>query len=133
MAAPTFFLVLRLLTLGALVASIVVLVTNQFTSLDGTKTSFKDVSTYRFVLATTCGGCLYAVIQIPFAVYYAYKGKRLFKSDFLPNFDFYGDKIVAFVLASGVGAGFMITFELKKTVDASFEGLLNLPGFSAEK
>ncbi|KAF2305708.1 hypothetical protein P3X46_032813 [Hevea brasiliensis] len=108
--------ILRLLTLGALVASIVVLVTNKFTSVNGGKTSFKDIIAYRYVLATACVGSLYMTIQIPFGVYYSFKGKRLIRNDFLPNLDFFGDKIVAFLLATGVGAGFAVSFELKRIV-----------------
>nr|XP_016494720.1 PREDICTED: CASP-like protein 4D1 [Nicotiana tabacum] len=45
-------------------------------------------------------------------------------------FDFYGDKVIAFFLASGVGVGFGVSIELKKFIDQlvdSFE-LLGVDG-----
>ncbi|XP_031249326.1 CASP-like protein 4D1 [Pistacia vera] len=106
--------VLRLLTLGLLAASIVLLYLDKFTLSGGTKISFKDVIAYRYVIATGIIGFLYSLCQIPFALYHASKGKRLIRNRCLLEFDFFGDKIIAFLLATGVGAGFAVTFELKK-------------------
>ncbi|KAJ0037405.1 hypothetical protein Pint_22516 [Pistacia integerrima] len=106
--------VLRLLTLGLLAASIVLLYLDKFTLSGGTKISFKDAIAYRYVIATGIIGFLYSLGQIPFALYHASKGKRLIRNRCLPEFYFFGDKIIAFLLATGAGAGFAVTFELKK-------------------
>ncbi|XXG81735.1 hypothetical protein AAC387_Pa09g2307 [Persea americana] len=120
-------LVLRLLTLLLLGASIVVLVTDKVTYSDGTKTTFKDAFAYRYVIATGIAGFVYTLFQIPFAIYHASTGKRLIRNNFLLEFDFYGDKIISLLLGTGVGAGFAVTFELKKQIP-DFLTLLTLLG-----
>ncbi|CAN4088119.1 unnamed protein product [Withania somnifera] len=69
-------------------------------------------------------------------MYHAVKEKRLIRGKFLPTFDFYGDKVIAFLLASGVGLGFGVSFEFKdtkrgKTIERGYitSGLL-LAGFT---
>nr|XP_009622609.1 CASP-like protein 4D1 isoform X2 [Nicotiana tomentosiformis] len=94
--------VLRILTLASCTAALALIVTNNF-KLDGDKTKFSDIKGFRYVLAAAAGGVLYSLIQLPFALYHAVKEKRLIKGDFLPMFEFYGDKVIAFFLASGVG------------------------------
>ncbi|CAL5445118.1 unnamed protein product [Camellia sinensis] len=44
-----------------------------------------------------------------------------FRLDCLPEFDFYGDKIISFLLATGVGAGFAVTHELKRIIQPIFD------------
>ncbi|KVI06735.1 Uncharacterized protein family UPF0497, trans-membrane plant, partial [Cynara cardunculus var. scolymus] len=85
--------------------------------IDGSKTSWKDLKTYRFVFATAVIGVFYLLIQIPFAVYYACTGKRLIRHSCLPEFDFYADKLVSYLLASAVGAGIAASMELKIIID----------------
>ncbi|KAI4326312.1 hypothetical protein MLD38_031638 [Melastoma candidum] len=108
--------VLRVLCLFASAASIAVLVTDQFTDSIGQHLTFKDAITYRFVLATAVVGAAYALIQMPFAVYFSCTEKRIIRHSFLQEFDFYGDKTISFLLASGVGAGFTFGFEQKQNL-----------------
>ncbi|KAK3222278.1 hypothetical protein Dsin_009303 [Dipteronia sinensis] len=117
---------LRFMALAALAASIVVLFLDKLTLSDGSKFTFKDIIAYRYVLATAAVGFVYTIIQIPFATYHAIKEKRVFKNQFLPEFDFYADKTVAFLLATGVGAGFALIFELKKFVKDFSDSIKNL-------
>ncbi|KAM3319474.1 CASP-like protein 4D1 [Capsicum chacoense] len=117
--------VLRILTLWACVAAVVLMVTNNF-KLDGDKTKFSDIKGFRYVLAAAAGGVLYSLIQLPFAVYQAVKEKRLINGQFLPMFDFYGDKVIAFLLASGVGVGFGVSIELKQLIDQLVDGFDSL-------
>ncbi|XP_033508259.2 CASP-like protein 4D1 [Nicotiana tabacum] len=84
--------VLRILTLASCAAALALIVTNNF-KLDGDKTKFSDIKGFRYVLAAAAGGVLYSLIQLPFALYHAVKEKRLIKGDFLPMFEFYGDKV----------------------------------------
>ncbi|XP_060202881.1 CASP-like protein 4D1 [Lycium barbarum] len=114
--------VLRILTLAACAAALALIVTNNF-KLDGDKTKFSDIKGIRYVLAAAAGGAVYSLIQLPFAVYQALNEKRLIKGQFLPMFDFYGDKVIAFFLASGVGVGFGISIELKKFIDQLVDSL----------
>ncbi|KAI3751862.1 hypothetical protein L2E82_22953 [Cichorium intybus] len=110
-------LVLRILTLLLLAASATYMFLNNY-KLAGQKTTWKDLKTYRFVFATAVIGVAYSLIQIPFALYYACTEKRLIRHSCLPEFDFYGDKLISYILASGVGAGFAVSVELKSVVDA---------------
>ncbi|XP_008240423.1 PREDICTED: CASP-like protein 4D1 [Prunus mume] len=116
-AIPASILVLRIVTLLALVASVVVLVTDHFTLQDG------PVQT-GFVLATAAIGAAYTLIQLPFDIYYACAQKRLIRNECMPEFDFYADKLVSLVLASGVGAGFGVGFEFKRVLNDLFLLLL---------
>ncbi|KAI4329962.1 hypothetical protein MLD38_028283 [Melastoma candidum] len=109
--------VLRVICIFASAATIAVLVTDQFTDSDGLQTTFKDVAVYRFVLATAVVGAAYALIQMPLAVYFSCTEKRIIRHSFFQEFDFYGDKIISFLLASGVGAGFAYSFEQKRNVN----------------
>ncbi|KAI3702679.1 hypothetical protein L6452_28428 [Arctium lappa] len=109
-------LVLRILTLSLLAASAVYMFLNTF-KLAGSKTSWKDLKTYRYVFATAIIGVVYSLIQIPFAVYYACTEKRLVRHSCLPEFDFYADKLVSYLLATGVGAGIAASMELKSIID----------------
>ncbi|KAK6148003.1 hypothetical protein DH2020_018915 [Rehmannia glutinosa] len=123
MASPAVLktvLSLRIFTLLALAASVVLMGLNNFKDDDGSKTKFTDLIAYRYVFASGVIGFLYTLIQIPFAIYNVIKEKRWIRNGFLQEFDFYGDKVMAFLLASGVGVGFGVTFELKRAFDEVF-------------
>ncbi|KAL5748707.1 hypothetical protein ACOSQ2_026004 [Xanthoceras sorbifolium] len=119
-------IVLRILTLLSSVACIVLLVTNTIKFSDGVKTTFKNVIAYRYVLSAAAVGAAYSLLQLPFAIYYVVKQKRLIRGELLPEFDFYGDKIVSLFLATGVGAGFAVTFEFKAFLKEVFNALAML-------
>ncbi|KAL3512475.1 hypothetical protein ACH5RR_025192 [Cinchona calisaya] len=121
-------LVLRVITLLVLAGSIVVMGLNNFKLSDGTKTSFSDLHAYRYVVAVAGVGFVYSLIQLPFAIHYAATEKRWIRNDCLPEFDFYGDKLVSFLLASGVGVGFGVTFEIKRFLNAVFAAFAALGG-----
>ncbi|KAH0687016.1 hypothetical protein KY284_017569 [Solanum tuberosum] len=126
-------LALRILTLLLCAASLALIV---LTMLRGSiKSEFRGIKSYRYVLGAAAGGILYSLIQLPFAMYHAVKEKRLIRGKFLPMFDFYGDKVIAFLLASSVGLGFGVSFEFKdikrgETIERGYitSGLL-LAGF----
>ncbi|XP_055825493.1 CASP-like protein 4D1 [Solanum dulcamara] len=104
-------LALRILTLLLCAASLALIV---LTMLRGSiKSEFRGIKSYRYVLGAAAGGVFYSLIQLPFAMYHAIKEKRIIRGKFLPMFDFYGDKVIAFLLASGVGLGFGVSFEFK--------------------
>ncbi|KAK9925691.1 hypothetical protein M0R45_022961 [Rubus argutus] len=112
-AIPNTILVLRIFTLAACVASGVCLILDNFT-VDGDKTRFQDIIAFRYVLSAAAIGAAYNLIQLPCNIYYACTKKRLIRNQCMPHFDFYADKVVSLVLASGVGAGFGVGFEFKK-------------------
>lgn len=47
----------------------------------------------RYVVAVAAISAAYGIIQLPFAVYYAMKQKKLIRNGFFADFDFYGDKV----------------------------------------
>ncbi|GMI75399.1 hypothetical protein HRI_001209200 [Hibiscus trionum] len=130
-------LVLRIVTLLFAAGCIVVLILDKATDTDGSKLTFRDFVAYKYVLATAVVAAAYCVLLLPFTMYRACTGKRLIRGPFLPTLYFYGDKVVAFALASGVGAGFLVTAELKRFLndllkslggslkDTEFEGFFN--------
>ncbi|XVE63966.1 hypothetical protein DITRI_Ditri07aG0063000 [Diplodiscus trichospermus] len=107
---------LRILAVLLAAGCATVLILDKATDLDGSKVTFKVVIGYRYVLATAVVAAAYCLLQLPFALYYACTEKRLIRGDFLPSLDFYGDKVIAFLLATGVGAGFLVTADLKNFV-----------------
>ncbi|XP_007037039.2 PREDICTED: CASP-like protein 4D1 [Theobroma cacao] len=113
-AMPIATVLLRIFTILFAAGCVVVLILDKTTDVDGSKVTFKNVIAYRYVLATAVVGAAYSILQLPFAIYYACTEKRLIRGGFLPAFDFYGDKVMAFLLATGVGAGFLVTVELKE-------------------
>ncbi|KAG7942337.1 hypothetical protein I3843_16G098000 [Carya illinoinensis] len=82
-------LILRILTLASIIASIVLLVTD--------KATFEG---------------------LPFVVYYTSKGKRLICNGYLPEFDFFRDK-----LASGYGCGccFAVSIDIERISGNAFK------------
>ncbi|XP_057443459.1 CASP-like protein 4D1 [Lotus japonicus] len=114
-------LMLRIITLAASVTTVVLIVTNHAKFDDGTKWKFQDFTTYRYVVAVAAIAGLYCIVQLPFSLYYVVKQKRLIKNGFLPEFDFYGDKVISLLLATGIGAGFAVSYEFKKFFDSIFD------------
>jgi len=47
----------------------------------------------RYVVAVAAIAGAYCIVQLPFSIYYAVQQKRLIRNGFLPEFDFYGDKV----------------------------------------
>ncbi|KAE8125883.1 hypothetical protein FH972_020651 [Carpinus fangiana] len=112
-------LVLRILTLLILLSCITTFVTDKITfelydDVEVTIFSFKDIIAYSDRCST------YTLLQLPFAIYYAIKGKRL--NGCFPEFDFYGDKLISLLLATDVGAGFAVSVEFKRNADDDLAG-----------
>ncbi|KAJ1438628.1 Casparian strip membrane protein domain [Sesbania bispinosa] len=115
-------LVLRIVTLAASAVTVALLVTNNVKFDDGSKLKFQDLTSYRYVLAVAAIAGAYCILQLPFAIYYAVKQKRLIKNGILPEFDFYGDKVISLLLASAIGVGFAVSVEFKEFFDDIFDG-----------
>uniref|UniRef100_A0A7N0U4X2 CASP-like protein n=1 Tax=Kalanchoe fedtschenkoi TaxID=63787 RepID=A0A7N0U4X2_KALFE len=121
-------LVFRVIALLALAAAVALMVTNHQNSDEG-RVSFKDLYAYRYVVASGVVGFTYTLLQLPFAVFYVATGNRMIQNGLLPEFDFYGDKVMSWFLATAVGAGFAVTYELKKLLG----GFLDSIGASDEE
>ncbi|KAK0592422.1 hypothetical protein LWI29_018869 [Acer saccharum] len=116
MALRTALLFLRFFTIAALFASIIVLTTNSaYLEIDSVefKVRFKDIYAYRYMLATIVVGMAYTLLQIFFTLYYISTGNRIITGDGSFTFDFFGDKIVSYLLATGAAAGFGATKDMK--------------------
>ncbi|XP_012453612.1 CASP-like protein 4D1 [Gossypium raimondii] len=119
-------LVLKILTLLLLLASLVVLATDTatlslsfYTTFVESKIHFDDVYTYRYVLASIIMGLVYSVLQTALSLYHIATGKRLIIGDGAFLVDFYGDKVISYVLATGSAAGFGATKDLKALADVT--------------
>ncbi|XP_073020843.1 CASP-like protein PIMP1 [Primulina eburnea] len=126
--SPFVLLILRVLTLICLLVSLILLITaNGTASLPGyghEKVKFKDVQAFKYMCAAIVISIAYTLLQTTFTVILISSGSR-FGGDVFVYVDFYGDKIVSYILITGAAASFGITQDLKDLVD-----LLGLTGFA---
>ncbi|KAK4480685.1 hypothetical protein RD792_013763 [Penstemon davidsonii] len=68
----------------------------------------------------------YTILQIAFTIFYVSSGNR-FGGDALTLFDFYGDKVLSYLLATGAAACFGLTVDLNRDPgnDSEAQGFLN--------
>ncbi|KAF7822089.1 CASP-like protein 4D1 [Senna tora] len=115
-------LVLRIFALAASIATMALMITNNVKfEDDGTKWRFQDVMAFRYVVAVAGISVAYGALQLPFAVHYAVHHKRLIGNGCFPDFDFYADKVISLLLATGVGAGIGVSYEFKKLFEDAFK------------
>ncbi|CAK9181489.1 unnamed protein product [Ilex paraguariensis] len=113
--SPVVVLMVRLLTFICLLISMIILTTNtenvalQFGEV---KIRFNDVYAYRYMLATIVIGFAYTLLQTAFTIFQVSTGNRL-AGGCLYQFDFYGDKVISYMLATGSAAGFGATIDLR--------------------
>ncbi|KAJ6325258.1 hypothetical protein OIU76_012357 [Salix suchowensis] len=121
MAPRMTALILRVLTFAFLVASLAILTTNTSTLEIGDevfKIRFKDVYSYRYMLAAIVFGIAYTVLQVAFTLNHIVKRNAQTSSDGNPVFDFYGDKVVSYILATGAAAAIGATKDMKPLLTA---------------
>ncbi|KAK3035605.1 hypothetical protein RJ639_033197 [Escallonia herrerae] len=113
---PVIKLGARVVALASLVVSMVILKTNRITYEAGRKfpVAYKDVPTYQYVFFSMVVLFAYTVIQIPFEVYHVLRAKRLVNHFVCILCNFYGDQVCLLILATGVGAIFGATVEIKR-------------------
>ncbi|CAN1354626.1 CASP-like protein 4D1 [Linum perenne] len=127
-ASRTMVLVLRISTLFLLVAAAMVLVFDTAEVqvdlrnfvITPTKLTFKDLITFKYLLAVAVIAVVYTVVQIPFSIHHVATGKRM---SCFPEFDFYADEVMSYLLATAVGAGFLVCAELKINLDKFLKSL----------
>ncbi|XP_010517306.1 PREDICTED: CASP-like protein 4D2 [Camelina sativa] len=108
-------LLLRVLTGGFLVIALIILSTNSVTIVSqgsAFKFHFKDVYAYRYMLSAAAIGLVYAVVQLFFTISLFATG---IKDPFNYQLDFYGDKVISYLVATGSAAGFGVSKDLKDT------------------
>ncbi|CAL9236192.1 unnamed protein product [Arabidopsis halleri] len=117
----TVLLLLRVLTAAFLVITVVLISTNTVT-LEGLRTSikmhFNDVYAYRYMMSAAAIGLLYAVVQLFLTISQFATG---ITHPLSYQFNFYGDKIISYILATGSAAGFGVSKDLKDTYLALIE------------
>ncbi|CAN1746978.1 CASP-like protein 4D1 [Linum perenne] len=131
-ASRTAAFILRILTLICLLISMVILTTNTVTlqvvtnfsatgpNIVGIKIHFKDIYTYRYLLGATVVGIAYMLLQIVLTMCSIAKGR-----DGSLMFDFYGDKVISYILATGSAAALGATRDMKPL----FAGVGNVDKF----
>ncbi|XP_052205609.1 CASP-like protein 4D1 [Diospyros lotus] len=78
--------------------------------------SYKYVISYRYALAVILLAAVHNALQMPFAVYYAIRRKRLLNHSVFLKFEFYGDKIISYALGTAAGAYFGVTVDGKRSI-----------------
>ncbi|KAG5237588.1 hypothetical protein OIU76_012358 [Salix suchowensis] len=109
-------LVLRVLTFAFLLISIVILTTNTSTLEAGDaefKIRFKDVYSYQYMLAAIVIGMAYTILQVALTLNHIVKRNAETSGDGNLVFDFYGDKVISYLLATGAAAAFGATNDMK--------------------
>ncbi|KAJ6720432.1 CASP-LIKE PROTEIN 4D2 [Salix viminalis] len=109
-------LILRVLTFAFLLISIAILTTNTSTLETGyedIKIRFKDVSSYRYMLAANVIGMAYTILQVAFTLNHIIKRNAETSGDGNLVFDFYGDKVISYILATGAAAALGATSDMK--------------------
>ncbi|XWS66004.1 hypothetical protein CRYUN_Cryun05aG0162900 [Craigia yunnanensis] len=116
-------LLLKIVMFAVLLASLVTLITDTATVeinlFLNSEVHFDDVYAYRYMLASIIIGLVYSLLQTGFSLYHLATGNRLIAGDGAFVFDFYGDKVISYVVATGSAAGFGATKDLKALADAA--------------
>ncbi|GKU91926.1 hypothetical protein SLEP1_g5731 [Rubroshorea leprosula] len=126
-------LILKLLIIVFLFAALVVLVTDTGTvelayntGFISIRIHFMDMYTYRYLLGVCVTGMVYTLLQIVFSFYNIRTGNRL-----SPTFDFYGDKVLSYMLATGAAAGFGATSDMQSAFQGAISNNFFKRGYAA--
>ncbi|XP_051116480.1 CASP-like protein PIMP1 [Andrographis paniculata] len=117
--SPVTSLVVRILTIICLFVSLVVLFTasgyasNRYYYV---KVTFKNVNAFRYLCSALVIGLVYTLAQTGLAVYQIITGSN-FGGDTLIYFEFYGDKALSYLLATGGAAGLGMTQDVEGITD----------------
>ncbi|XP_073290835.1 CASP-like protein PIMP1 [Primulina huaijiensis] len=112
---PVVALAARMITFICLLVSAVVMVTNK---IDAESIKFSDFYVYRYMLAAAVIGIAYTLLQAALTLLHVLTGNKI-GGDGLRTVDFFGDKVVSYLLATGAAACFGFTVDLKRLNDAS--------------
>ncbi|EXC20164.1 hypothetical protein L484_011408 [Morus notabilis] len=80
---------------------------------------FDDLYAYRYMLSVIVFGIAYSLLRLAFSIYhYIISDCKAGKVNLL--FDFYGDKIISYLLATGAAAGFGVTKDMNRLFDSNY-------------
>ncbi|KAI3470714.1 hypothetical protein Pfo_027377 [Paulownia fortunei] len=124
--SPFVSLIVRILTFVCLLISLILLTTATGTASVSDyvdiKVRFKDFKAFRYLCATIVIGLAYTVVQTAFTIFQVSTGNRL-GGHGLVYVDFYGDKAVSYILATGAAASFGMTQDLNSLIDVKNLGI----------
>ncbi|KAL5569090.1 hypothetical protein UlMin_025665 [Ulmus minor] len=113
-------LILRVFTLVLLIIALIVLAINSKTldliTGEEVELRFQDIYAYRYMLSAIVIGTAYTLLQLAFSIYHIINNA---KDNVYLLFDFYGDKIISYLLATGAAAGFGLTKDMNEAIDIS--------------
>nr|XP_043619999.1 CASP-like protein 4D1 [Erigeron canadensis] len=113
-------LTIRAATWICLLASLIALAANT-SSVNGVykevKIGFSNIYAYRYSMSTIVIGFVYTSVHVSVEFYQVITGKSLLTGNGIPKIIFYSDKLLLSLLATGVGAAFGATYDLKKNFD----------------
>ncbi|TKY64871.1 CASP protein 4D1 [Spatholobus suberectus] len=120
-------LLLRVLTFVFLLIALILIAIDTLTVDDtGDEIKFNDVYAYRYMISTIVIGFVYNLLQMAFSIFTVVSGNRILSGNGGYLFDFFGDKIISYLLLSGSAGGFGFTIELQRFVSLnSFTGKAN--------
>ncbi|XP_071687308.1 CASP-like protein 4D1 [Rutidosis leptorrhynchoides] len=119
-------LTIRVATWLCLLASLIILASNTSTINANAKLEFNSIYAYRYMMSAIVIGFAYTSVQVLFEIYQVTIGKNIVTNIHFPKIIFYGDKFLLCMLATGVGAAFGATLDLKKNIDALDDALAPL-------
>ncbi|KAG7037064.1 CASP-like protein 4D1, partial [Cucurbita argyrosperma subsp. argyrosperma] len=111
---------LRIFAFICLFIALVVIATDKLVLIDGSESTFNDIQGYRYVLSVAIIGLVHTILQLGFSIYYAVTKTIPFWKG-LPQFNYYTDQVISWVLASAAGAGLAVSADRKMLLNQVVE------------
>ncbi|CAN4105873.1 unnamed protein product [Withania somnifera] len=112
--------VLRVITLIFLLVSLIVIAIDSFDAFDiygfPVKVAFNDVYVYCYMISAAAIGMAYILLLVVLTIFQVNSGSPNGNTG-LAYFEFYSDKVILFLLATGAAAGLGLTVEYKRLID----------------
>ncbi|KAM3345376.1 CASP-like protein PIMP1 [Capsicum galapagoense] len=112
-------LVIRFITFIFLLVSLIVIATNSFDAFDiygfPIKVESTDIHVYRYMISADVIGMAYILLLFVLTIFQVKSGSPI--DGDLAYFEFYGDKVILFLLATGAAAGLGLTVEYNRLMD----------------
>nr|GLL20758.1 CASP-like protein PIMP1 [Ipomoea trifida] len=127
--SPLINLVVRVFTIIFILASLIVLATDNITyglgfyDNGGYQIKSTDIYAYRYMISVMVIGLVWILIQCVFTILHFSSGNPIGGNAFA-YMEFYGDKVISYLLGTGAAAGFGLTVDAKRhggfglTIDA---------------
>ncbi|KAK7394211.1 hypothetical protein VNO78_14733 [Psophocarpus tetragonolobus] len=116
----TVLLLLRVLTFVFLLIALILIATSKAIDADtGDRINFNDFYAYRYMISVIIIGFAYNLLQMAFSIFSVVSGNRVLSGNGGYLFDFFGDKIISYLMISGSAAGFGLTVELNRNLPSN--------------